>query len=512
MYNKIFLSAAIVMLISLHCLSQSRPVRAQLIRGPYLQAATSNSIIIRWRTNVLGRSRVRYGTIDGKLDNKVYDSFLVTEHVIKIKDLQPATKYFYSVGDFKDSLQGNSDNFFYTLPEPGTNGFYRIGVFGDCGNNSPNQLKVRDEFQKYLGNNYMNAWLLLGDNAYTTGTDLEYQTNFFDIYKDGLLKKYPLYPSPGNHDYYDMSLSPKSSSNELSYFRNFSMPVNGEAGGVPSHNPSYYSYDIGNVHLISLDAHGRQEKTFMYDTLGPQARWLKEDLEKNKKEWIIAYWHLPPYSMASHNSDKETAMVIIREKFIRILERYNVDLVLCGHSHAYERSRLMKGYYGMEADYKPGEHNVSSSSGLYNDSANSCPYIKNGNNAGTVYVVSGSAGSLGGKQDSFPHNAMYYSNASIGGAAILEIQGNRLDLKWICADGVIRDHFTMMKNVNRRNIIKVKKGESVTLTASYEGRYKWTNSNLTTKSIVITPAKRKSTFTVQDDAGCLKDTFEIEVN
>ena len=104
MYNKIFLSAAIVMLISLHCLSQSRPVRAQLIRGPYLQAATSNSIIIRWRTNVLGRSRVRYGTIDGKLDNKVYDSFLVTEHVIKIKDLQPATKYFYSVGSIHKLL------------------------------------------------------------------------------------------------------------------------------------------------------------------------------------------------------------------------------------------------------------------------------------------------------------------------------------------------------------------------------------------------------------------------
>ena len=32
---------------------------------------------------------------------------------------------------------------------------------------------------------------------------------------------------------------------------------------------------------------------------------------------------------------------------------------------------------------------------------------------------------------------------------MLEVQGNRLDLKWICSDGEIRDHFTMMKDVER---------------------------------------------------------------
>jgi len=67
-------------------------------------------------------------------------------------------------------------------------------------------------------------------------------------------------------------------------------------------------------------------------------------------------------------------------------------------------------------------------------------------NEGTVYVVSGSAGKLGGRQATFPHNAMYYSDDTHGGASILEISGNKLEFKWIGADGVIRDHFTMLKS------------------------------------------------------------------
>jgi len=60
-------------------------------------------------------------------------------------------------------------------------------------------------------------------------------------------------------------------------------------------------------------------------------------------------------------------------------------------------------------------------------------------------VVTGSAGPVGGIQKSFPHAAMYYSNGTIGGATMLEVKGNKLTLKWICADGVIRDQFTMVK-------------------------------------------------------------------
>jgi 3',5'-cyclic AMP phosphodiesterase CpdA len=254
----------------------------------------------------------------------------------------------------------------------------------------------------------------------------------------------------------------------------------------------------------------------MYDTTSTQVEWIKKDLEANKdKQWIIAYWHHPPYTMGSHNSDHEDELVKIRENFIRILERYGVDLILCGHSHDYERSRLIKGHYGMETTFNPATHQVSNSSGMYDGSPNSCPYLKDSTSGykGTVYVVSGSAGQLGGKQTSFPHDALPFSDATHGGAGMLEIEGNRLDWKWICTDGEIRDQFTMLKNVNQRHILTVEKGQSIMLAASFPSNqpYKWNGGIATTsRSVYITPTASK-TYTVKDVNGCLQDIFEVKV-
>jgi acid phosphatase type 7 len=490
----------------------------EVTRGPFLQAATSNSIVIRWRTATWARSRVRFGTTPNNLISFADDSSLVTEHEVKLTGLLPRTRYFYSIGTLKDTLEIGNNNYFVTLPSTGTEGLYRIGVFGDCGNGSQNQKDVRDAFIKYLGNNYMDSWILLGDNAYQHGTDLQYQTKFFDVYKDNLLKKYPLFPSPGNHEYNDIETSHEytQKSRQVPYFQNFTMPIHGEAGGVPSNDKGYYAFDIGNIHFLSLDSYGMEEQSLrMYDTLSPQVKWVKKDLEANKnKGWVIAYWHHPPYTMGSHNSDRELELVKIRENFIKILERYGVDLILCGHSHAYERSRLMKGYYGPEAAFDSSKYNVSQSTALYNGSKNSCPYIKNDvNNQGTVYVVSGSAGQLSKTTETaFPHNAFYYSNNELAGAVMLEVNANRLDLKWITTDGSIKDRFTMMKNVNQKTTVKLKRGDSTSLTASFIGKYKWDNSKETTRSIVVTPPVGKTTYIVKDEYSCIEDRFEVIVS
>ncbi|MEO7047356.1 MAG: metallophosphoesterase family protein [Ferruginibacter sp.] len=508
------------LLLSVNSPAQNKPkkvtddVPVVLIRGPYLQVATTSGITIRWRTDVRTRSLVSFGTSQDNLDKVAKDSALTNEHSVQLTGLTPYTKYYYSVEDFNAVLQQGADNYFFTLPDPGKEGLYRIGVFGDCGNNSVNQHSVKDAFINYLGKDYMNAWILLGDNAYSHGSDAEFQLKFFSVYKNDLLKKYPLFPTPGNHDYKDLDLrAPQAQKNhQIAYYQNFSMPIKGEAGGVPSGNQAFYSFDVGNIHFLSLDSYGIEDnQSSLYDTLGAQVRWVKKDLEANKnKGWVVAFWHHPPYTMGSHSSDDEDDLVKIRENFIRILERNGVDLILCGHSHVYERSRLMNGNYGMEASFNPQTHDLSSSTGLYDGSKNSCPYIKDDASQGTVYVVSGSAGQLGGKEKSFPHDAMFYSNADIGGACMLEVEGNRLDLKWICSDGKIRDQFTMMKHVNQHNSITVKKGGSVTLTASFNGQYHWNNGE-STKSIIVKPKRGNTKYSVSDKQNCINDTFNVEV-
>lgn len=520
---KFFLLYFLLVILPVTAFAQDAPKRQKsrkygftpaLVRGPYLQVATSNSIIIRWRTDANDVGFVRYGKQPEKLDQLAGTSYRTKEHLVTLNGLEPLTKYYYQIEGIRDTLQGDERNYFVTLPVKGEIGKYRIGVFGDCGNNSTNQRNSRDEFEKYLGDDVLNAWILLGDNAYSFGKDEEYQTNFFNIYKEGLLKKSPLFPAPGNHDYHDERYSAEHAqqSKEVAYYQSFSMPTKGEAGGEPSNTQAFYSYDIGNIHFISIDSHGEEDNASrLFDTLGRQVQWIKRDLEANKnKDWVVAYWHHPPYSMGSHNSDTETQLRKIRENFVGILERYGVDLVLTGHSHFYERSKLMKGHFGLEESFDALKYNLSNSSAKYDGSDNSCPYIKDESNQGTVYVVSGSSGALDHSQASFPHDALPYADVSVGGASMLEVEGNRLDFKWISTDGKIRDQFTMMKNVNKKTSIQIEKGEEIELIASFIGEYTWEGRKEKTKSIRVKP-NRTTVYAVYDKNNCIKDTIEVIV-
>lgn len=479
-----------------------------IVKGPYLQIGTQNSMKIRWETSSACDTKLMYGTDASSLTSVISNTSLVVSHEVSIGSLSAYTKYFYTIGTNSFVLQGDTNNYFLTSPTPGSEGKYRFWVIGDCGNASTNQINVKNQFKNYNGNRMVDGWLTLGDNAYSSGTDPQFNAEFFNIYQNDVMKNKVLWPVPGNHDYVNGSTT---STTSPAYFSIFNLPTAAEAGGVASGTKAYYSYDYGNIHFIALDSYGAVGGNKMYDTTGAQAVWLKADLAANTKKWIVAYWHHPPYTMGSHNSDTEGDLVAIRQRFIRILERYKVDLILCGHSHDYERSKLMQGHYGAESTFSASVHNLSQSSGAYDGTTDSCPYTKDSLNHanGTVYVLSGSSGQLGGQQGSFPHDAMHYSNATNGGSLIMDIEGNRLDLKWLCADGVVRDKFTIYKDVNAVKNYTVLPAQVATLQASWPGAFTW-NDNSTTKTNTAS-ALSDATFWVKDPNSCVADTFKLKV-
>ncbi|MFN3852262.1 MAG: metallophosphoesterase [Spirosomataceae bacterium] len=482
-------------------------------RGPYLQMGTSNSMQIRWRTNTATESKINYGTDPNNLNLQVADNTVTTEHIINLTNLSPNTKYYYNIADASSVIQASNQHYFYTAPVIGTEKKTRIWATGDCGTGTTTQANVKNALINYLGNNYLDLWLLLGDNAYSYGYDSEYQMLFFEPYQSSrIMKQTPLFPAPGNHDYYGSNQSLRTAA----YYQNFTLPTNGEIGGIASGTEGYYSYNYANIHFISLDSYGTEtvNNYRMSDTLSPQITWLKSDLAANTQKWTILYWHHPPYTMGSHNSDTENELRYIREKVLPILERYKVDLILCGHSHNYERTRLIKGHYGLETTFSPALHNVSSSSGKYDGSTDSCPYIKTTElpNKGIVYVVAGSAGWATSTQTSYPHDAMYYSNTLSGGSLYLEIESNRLDAKWIAEDGLVKDQFTIMKDVNKKHEVLISTNQpQISLSASWIGNYIWLSPASTSRTLTINPVIGNSYF-VTDDRQCLKDTFLIKVN
>jgi hypothetical protein len=483
---------------------------ATLTRGPYLNMVNQTAVTLRWRTNTATNSRVEIGTVYGTYPIVFNDAVSTTEHEMRVTGLNSDTKYFYRFGSSTQVLQAGTDNYFVTSPPANTSRKLRFAVFGDCGRNDNGyQNQTLSAYQAYLGNNNGEIMILLGDNAYTNGTDAEYQTGFFSAYQSSILKNHVVMPAPGNHDYY----STNQASRTGAYYQNFTMPTAGESGGTASGTEAFYSWERGDAHFISLDSYGTESPnaTRLYDTLGPQVTWLKQDLASNTKKWTIVYWHHPPYTMGSHNSDTETELVNIRTNLLRILQRYGVDLVMCGHSHDYERSYLLKDYFTNEASFNVGSHAVNNSSGKYNGSANSCPYnLANGQvNHGVVYVVSGSSGASGGVQSGYPHNAMPWS-FNDGGMLQLEIEGNRLDAKFIRRDQVIADQFTIMKDVSKTTNLTLPPGTPTELTASWVGTYSW-NTGETTKSITVAPTSN-TTYTVTDGNGCLTDVYNITVS
>lgn len=516
------IKAVMLLLTAVTILNDQHSYAQTVTRGPYLQMGGQNSITIQWRSNVPSNSRVEIGTSFGIYPTVFSDAASLTNHSVSVTGLTADTKYYYRVGSSTTMGAADVDKFFTTLPLPNTTRKIRIAAFGDCGRNDNSfQTLTLSRYTSYLTANGIDApdaWLLLGDNAYNNGTETEYTNNFFSAYGSSILKNHKLYPTPGNHDY--EQLPSRQNDHAVPYYSIFTMPTAGQLGGVSSGSEAWYSFDIGDVHFLALDSYGLENSgtTRIYDTTGAQALWVKADLAANTKKWTIAYWHHPPYTKGNHNSDSETELVRIRENFIRILERNGVDMIVCGHSHLYERSYLLNGYYKSnpagsalsELDFNINTHTASQSSGQYNGSANSCPYVYQSGKYqhGAVYVVAGSSGADGGIQTGYPHNAFPYSQDD-GGMFYFEVDNNRLDAKFIRRDGVVADQFTIMKDVNESPTVNTTIGFPVTLTASWPGNHVWTTTE-TTRSISVTPSAAGTTnYSVTDDMGCITDQLTV---
>ncbi|CAN5240439.1 hypothetical protein BH09BAC4_BH09BAC4_25560 [soil metagenome] len=475
-------------------------IAQSVTRSPYLQTVTPSGITIRWRTDLPTDSRVRFGTSLAQLTQQTTDPAATTEHLVTLTGLQPATQYFYAVGSSAGDLMVSSDQYFRTSPVVGSTVPVRIWALGDFGSSTVNQFQVLDQYRQAAQSHPADIWLWLGDNAYDQGYDSQYQQRLFTIYND-ILKHLPAWSTPGNHEYADVPTNLN-----IDYFKLITVPQQAEAGGVPSGSKHNYSFDYANVHVVSLDSEG-QDDGRLYDTTGHQVQWLKLDLAANHQPWTIVFFHHPPYSKGSRDSDVFDDQTQLRRKLVPILERFNVDLVLSGHSHVYERTYLIKGHYGLANTFNINQHAVSTSSARYDGSANSCPIVNK--LSGVVYVVAGSGGQLGGNGNGYPHPAMVYSNNTVGGSMLIDVTDNRLDAQWLATDGTVKDKFTMFKQVNKQHSLPYSSGDPVSLTASWPGTYQWSTGE-TNRVINVSPAV-STTYTVSDNVGCLTDTYIVNV-
>jgi Calcineurin-like phosphoesterase len=92
----------------------------------------------------------------------------------------------------------------------------------------------------------------------------------------------------------------------------------------------YYSYNLGNWHIVALDSN------IARDASSPQVTWLKNDLAQDTHPCEVAYFHHPLFSSGEHGND--TSQRAIWDA----LYAAGVDVVINGHDHDYERFALQR--------------------------------------------------------------------------------------------------------------------------------------------------------------------------
>jgi hypothetical protein len=160
----------------------------------------------------------------------------------------------------------------------------------------------------------------LGDNAYPSGSAANYALCFQTTWGDTtrrIMKK--IHPVVGNHEHQSVGAAP--------YYQYF-----GARAGSPK--KGYYSYDVGEWHVIVLNSEIAVNPAFTPAERTAQEDWLRNEV-KTTKLCSMAMWHNPRFSSGWHGSDPAL------EAFWRILSDGGVDLILTGHDHDYERFRPM---------------------------------------------------------------------------------------------------------------------------------------------------------------------------
>ncbi len=447
----------------------------------FLQQLGSNSVIIKWRGNADGGAEagsVCFGTDMAALpvESQTEATVTATGHSeVLLSGLEPATTYYYSVGGAGTADAAHS---FRTAPAAGElpeDGNTRIWIVGDSGvagwpTPGPGAGQVRDGFETFVtnhGDEPADLFLMLGDNAYWQGTDLEHQKAIFDLYPK-VLATTPLWPTIGNHEMgkfgsgvdtspADYSIVGDGASggpdpapdSPMPYLNIFTLPTDGEIGGLASGTEQYYSFDYANVHIVSLDS---QLSMRDVESRAAMLQWLKDDLSANALDWTIVIFHHPPYTKGSHDSDSEAGGIdqpifAVREEFTPVFEQYGVDLAYAGHSHIYERSYYIKGNTGLSDTFDPTTMAELNDLGAPASGQGGEAYsqvTRDGTDDKVVYTVAGSSGYATFTTEGFPHPAHFFSKLEIG-SVVIDVDAARLEASFVDSNGAVLDSFVMTR-------------------------------------------------------------------
>ena len=197
-----------------------------------------------------------------------------------------------------------------------TSPFYNdgLGVDGHCRQKFTSDLLV---------GRGLAAVLTLGDSQYHVGALSDYNSVFDPSW--GRVKSL-IRPAIGQREY--------STAGARGYFDYFN-GVGKRTGPAGDRDRGYYSFDIGNWHLISLNTNceliDRGAAADGCAAGSPQERWLRSDLAANRNSCTLAFSHRPRFNSGLRGNFPAA------RPFWDALYEAGVDMFVSGDPHHYER-------------------------------------------------------------------------------------------------------------------------------------------------------------------------------
>jgi 3',5'-cyclic AMP phosphodiesterase CpdA len=237
-------------------------------------------------------------------------------HRATITELEPGATVTYRVGG--DS--GFSDTHTVTIDDGSR--FFSMTFTGDQGVKDSG-LATRDRALALDPDLH----LVIGDVSYADG-----DSPVWDLYfgqQESLFATTPTMNQVGNHEF-------KDGADAADYKARHSHPDSGEIA-----ERHCYSFRYGNVHFSGIDNSG---SVLSNGRLQDVLRWVEHDLAtarlaraRGEIQYIVVFMHHPIYTNQAKRSTNPLYQVLLEPA----LHRHDVDLVLVGHDHIYERSYPM---------------------------------------------------------------------------------------------------------------------------------------------------------------------------
>lgn len=272
-----------------------------IVRGPIVGEVGVSSAMIRVETDPNLGAKLEWG-IGSALDHEV-TSVPGRVHEFTLSELPARTKISYRV------RAGGTQSATYALQTaPAAGDVVRIGVYGDVRGGHDVHRRIVDAM---LGE-ALDVVTVTGDMVLRGSDEGDWQ-RFFTITR-ALLAQLRYLPAIGNHDVGWNRTDPDV----------FALPP-GPAGRPD--RTYWYSLQIGDVHLVFLDSNAYERSE--------QEAWLEADLGAARSKGaraIIAFTHDGPYSRGIHKGN-----AVARDRYVPILVRHHVDLLIAGHDHLYQR-------------------------------------------------------------------------------------------------------------------------------------------------------------------------------